>query len=261
MSNWKAVALNLKKLLKHSFQQHFIESKLALLSLTYLSLSVMLSAFNLVLGRALVSILALKLSQPWGIVTSPLVHEDLRHLLGNYIGIIISHVMLMLLLACNIIADTFKHEVFIKYKTLGRLYGTTILISGTIIPGAATYIALYMLENPKTQIIGASGIHYALLGYTIPLTIATTYNAAQLYLQNPKQGKKLLITLTPIIASTTITLTYYIHKPLEFLVYQPGVNTLAHLTGFTAGVIISAVFLTIYILKYTIRIYAGKSRL
>jgi len=156
---------------------------------------------------------------------------------------------MLVLVLYNIAANSITSKVFISYKTLGDLYGTTILLSGTIAPGIVTYIALYIFKNAKLQVLGASGISYALLGYMIPLTIITTLNTIRVHKQNTTLGKKLIIFLIPINAYIAIMLTWYILNPLEFLSHQPEVNTLAHLVGFTLGALIPLLLIICKITK------------
>lgn len=234
----------IKNLVIPPLKEHFIRSALAHISLIYLSLSVILSLLGFRM-RSILKLLSLKLSQPWGIITSPLIHLNTQHLLNNYIAIITCHFFILVLILYNIVANTLTNKVFMNYRTLGDLYGITILFSGTIAPGTATYIALYILENTKLQVLGASGISYALLGYMIPLTIITTLNTTRVYMQNTALGKKLIAFLIPINAYVAFILIWYTLNPLEFLSHQPEVNTLAHLIGFTLGALIP-LFLIMY---------------
>jgi len=225
--------------IKYSLQQYFTGSKLALLALAYLVSSAIISVINFLFGEVLTPLLALRPNQLWGILTYPLIHYDIQHFLVNHGNLILVHLVLILFLIYNAIAYKPGEEPPISYRMLGHTYGLTVLISGVVVPGIATYI-FYMMENSRIQALGASGICYALLGYLTPYLMLLLYNVVYAYMQNPKRNRKILLTLAPTAIAAVITvLTQYTLNPLTFLGYQPQANIIAHFAGFITGLAIS----------------------
>jgi len=194
--------------------------------------------------------LALSRETPWGIFTSILIHGDFNHLFLNLFSFTL---LFAILLALGWGMEKFASRtvVLLNMRDVGKGFGYVVFLS-ILVSGIITYY--HILANVIGKpCVGISGVNYAMEGYVIGLLVILLVYAVYLtvklrsrikhIVKEPKKIALLVISLIAIVLGSS----YLLHQILNvkvFLVIEPGVNYVAHLSGFLTGLSVS-IFLMI----------------
>jgi membrane associated rhomboid family serine protease len=167
---------------------------------------------------------------PWGVVTGIFLHAGPVHLHGNFL-------VLMLYFGCYVLAGPFYRPEHTKRKA--KFLASACLLGGII----ANAVSLWYVPLPS---LGSSGVVYAFMGVVF---VESVVNAAMI-----SSDKTLRLRLWRWAGFNWGLIGFIvfpsIFAPEEFFVFAPLVNSVCHMTGFVAGIVLTAVFEVFWTAKH-----------
>lgn len=191
------------------------------------------------------SLLSLSVDQPWGIITSVFVHENITHLMNNIESFFV-WILLFILLTSSLDLD--------NRKNISKVLIITIFIGAFVVN--AVEVVIWELQGNQTVISrGASGLVYSVLGVTFVSALVNFQRNCVVLIQKMSKLKKRLFSISTWmqLIRGALTLSFVIVIPLklftspsEFFGLAPGIDALGHALGFLFGIVggLMGVYLT-----------------
>ena len=234
MRLWLLIAL---QVLSNLAEVHWRRYRLAILvALILLLCSVVVDAFNRV-GIITKHWLVLSRGNPWGIVTSMIVHGDFYHLYWNISSLMLVTIMTLgLFMLSNAFIDDSERASEVQVKAF-----ILIVMLSHIIPSLRLYLEA-VASGEEVVAYGLSQVVFGLLGLfsiaftmLIPLAgLSTLERGARL----PRFHRATFLASTTLFLAATAILALGLDKFLEFMgIGIPEVNVRGHLESFLLGLV------------------------